>query len=805
MNKHLTKYEEKNNSEGNNNCPKNYNSNNILEKIHSKFVLQNIFSTAGKNLAIKLIKISKSLQKKIGIDINYYKNLFFQKNISFYLNQLPFKKRLWADKFEYYQELSDKEIDFLKNFNFDFLRGGVEIEPDSPTFDIISKTEYFNKHFTIFINTKNEPNFNEEDYKEYFRIVCENIEEINKSNIQYSSVKFLYLYPREMENLKSFNINFKQIKQMEILKNKDEDFYGGDCASCGARIIDEINEKDLKNIGILFDNLFSLDIENSLVSLTLNLFHEPFDYVNPVIINQNLFKGINKLKSLKKLTLVSISFETLFKLKLVNLEELVLLYCGNISLEENMLKCLNIGHCKYKEFEMKNSILSLPMPLLEEIHLEIEYEKSLLEKLCSKNSLKKIDLSLRVLLEKNEILTLGKMESPKELILKAQNNFDLYNFQSIFINLTNLTVNGIFPIYNNDNNEKVKLEIIENPNSKINNLKIRMQEKMNIQVFIKSYEDLESISLDIYEINLNTNFPIFSGECLTIFKSLKSFKLFIHYPFMQKEKESNNNESKINSIINNIITNINKMPNINEFVFKGKISNEILYKNLINKLLLLKSINKITLDINDSIHYPFHPDSFNPFLDENPNEHHYYEELDFYSIDELKIMFPNINIYKIKEIHINRFDVIKFNLKYRDYNEYDEKYDEFSGFSDVEEKDVEEKEEKIIKKEEIRKPKGRLGSMRDYRGINFIFKETNNKGYTIIIKIIPKKEKIPYLPDIKALFSELHNCRKKFMRKGKNIIGFFNFKEADETISFLNNFIPNFNNTLYEIKYFNYS
>ena len=136
-----------------------------------------------------------------------------------------------------------------------------------------------------------------------------------------------------------------------------------------------------------------------------------------------------------------------------------------------------------------------------------------------------------------------------------------------------------------------------------------MQEKMNIQVFIKSYEDLESISLYIYEINLNTNFPIFSGECLTIFKSLKSFKLFIHYPFMQKEKESNNNESKINSIINNIITNINKMPNINEFVFKGKISNEILYKNLINKLLLLKSINKITLDINDSIHYPFHPNA----------------------------------------------------------------------------------------------------------------------------------------------------------------------------------------------------
>lgn len=83
MNEHLTKYEEKNNSEGNNNCPKNYNSNNILEKIHSKFVLQNIFSTAGKNLAIKLIKISKSLQKKIGIDINY-KNLFF-KRIYFFI------------------------------------------------------------------------------------------------------------------------------------------------------------------------------------------------------------------------------------------------------------------------------------------------------------------------------------------------------------------------------------------------------------------------------------------------------------------------------------------------------------------------------------------------------------------------------------------------------------------------------------------------------------------------------------------------------------------------------------------------
>ena len=60
-----------------------------------------------------------------------------------------------------------------------------------------------------------------------------------------------------------------------------------------------------------------------------------------------------------------------------------------------------------------------------------------------------------MLLEKNEILNLGKMESPKELILKAQNNFDLFNFLSIFINLTNITINGIFPIYNNDNNEKI--------------------------------------------------------------------------------------------------------------------------------------------------------------------------------------------------------------------------------------------------------------------------------------------------------------------------------------------------------------
>ena len=163
-----------------------------------------------------------------------------------------------------------------------------------------------------------------------------------------------------------------------------------------------------------------------------------------------------------------------------------------------------------------------------------------------------------------------------------------------------------------------------------------METESVIKFFIQSYENLESISLDFFYLDFKTNFPIFNNECNTIFKSLKSLRLCLHF------KDDPNN--KLDSNINNLCENIDKMPNLREFIFSGiRIFNENSYKNFIKKILSLKLINRVKI-------------SYNLYKPSNLNT--------IYTRKELKEMFPEAYFDKFKEISIARFSGEDKNITY---------------------------------------------------------------------------------------------------------------------------------------------
>ena len=257
----------------------------------------------------------------------------------------------------------------------------------------------------------------------------------------------------------------------------------------------------------------------------------------------------------------------------------------------------------------------------------------MIEKLCSIKSLKKIDFQIYYIIDENEQFNINKKSiSVKDMEikinLKKNKNYNLFGIQNIFCNLTNLTCK-IFEDNSYKNNDQIietkeaKLEIIENPNNKITSFNIII-DKLNsgIKFFIQSYENIESMNFEINDFNFKTNIPIFNDKCNIVFKSLKKFSLNLYLSNFDKKK------IEIDSKINNLFNNIDKIPNLKEFTFSGfnDMLDEISYKNIIKKILSLKIITSINLE-------PC-PISAN------------------YSRKELAELFPDICLNKIKEIRI---------------------------------------------------------------------------------------------------------------------------------------------------------
>ena len=191
----------------------------------------------------------------------------------------------------------------------------------------------------------------------------------------------------------------------------------------------------------------------------------------------------------------------------------------------------------------------------------------------------------------------------------------LYVLEKKFPQLT--SINAIMTSRNKAGN--YRLEIEENPDCKINSLTIRIK-SVNVKLFCQSFEKLESVDFNfVGTIELKDTFPIFNDKCQIIFKSLKSFRLS-QYKDIDLQ------------IINNIYNNIDKMPNLESFllyIYEENIERGF-FKRFLKKILSLESIRNLYIEIQSKDKY------------EN------------YSREELRELFPDINVNKLYRINVSK-------------------------------------------------------------------------------------------------------------------------------------------------------
>ena len=183
--------------------------------------------------------------------------------------------------------------------------------------------------------------------------------------------------------------------------------------------------------------------------------------------------------------------------------------------------------------------------------------------------------------------------------------------------------------------------------------------------------------------------------------------------------------------------------------------------------------------------------------------------------ESLEKQFKNMNLNNPKITKISNNNNSQSNKKINNIlDDENSEQEELMEFSDVEGEEEEDDEEEDNINTGVRgrgrgnrcgsnnrgnrggnKNRGRRGNKQQKENI-----ENNNiNEYTIKINIISKNGKYPSLKELKKIFSEANNCRKKFMKDGKKVYGYLNFYTTEEAYLFIENF-EKYINPLYEIR-----
>ena len=648
----------------------------ILEKISSKYILDTIINYIdNKNkIILKLFIHSKKFQQMLDIKLlDYQEKAFLNLRINFFkyliinsydkdydINILNnnLEKDLLKHKNLFNKTIIEaiiinffkKRYDLIKN-NEEYNKNNKDINNKfkiniiSPFFKALSKENFFEKLFTIDINAREFEKF--ENLKNEYISIFDNL---NNSNINYSSLSIDFGGSSDNNYLTEINIDFNKIKKLSIYNNYT-DFY---------------------------EKIFSYEsVQNNLEFLDIN-----YPSFSSSTIKLNSIKNLNDLKALRVLYFKNIGFnETYSMSNLLNLEILYLDSCSNITFSSNAfpnLKILNINNSKIvnsnsytkliklekcivknSEFDYFNNTPKNIYPIIDVQYFEnLEYfegemndfiylhssklkkvnlfstdknsfliKRVILRKLVKYKTLEEIEIQLYNFEEYNISKIEEKNDSVNVLKLfiqmtKDDSNCIITELQDKFLNLSKLFISSKH-LYKFHFDGKNILEIEENPDIKINDITLNLFGFNHIKFYCCPFEDLVSIDVGCTKIvNIESSFPIFNKNCNVIFKALNSFS----FNFIKISVEA----------FINLYNNIDYMPNLKKFYFRSKVQiDEDYYKKFIQKLL---SIN--CFDISFIIN----------FLD--------YDEENYYSKEELSQMFPNINFQKYKNIKISKFKII---------------------------------------------------------------------------------------------------------------------------------------------------
>ena len=615
--------------------------NSLLNKLSSKYLIYIIHSyIKDENSLYKLITYSKYFQKKLNISSIDYQNIFyksileFNKNIFFDLNDKTkenFEKILLNYNIDrdFFEEKAVNYFKTKQNYEITNL-----ISFDCPIFEPLSNIENFDKIFAVAINLNNYF----ENNKNYYDSCLDKLNHSKK-------LSSLVIYFKEINDLicfKYLNINFEQIKKLEIIKATNNYQY-----------------RIPRDYYYFFKNIFPFkDFQNNLQQLNLDL----ISYNG--YIESNCFEKINELKSLITLELTYFKFfDSFLEIKLNNLKSLSIEECENISFEDNnftklnqlniinclnitsksKLKCPELEHCSIYnrsnsldfdsilDFSSLNKLKSYKGNSTFFLLLESEYlekitlindntdlmERNIMKKMISTKTLKEISFIWYKLTNEEISQIDGENTSVVKMIVKTTFK-DFVILQKKFPNLISIDID-----YINDRNVNIgdesslEIGIIPDHNSKIKDIAIVNGNKC----YCQPYEKLESIEIKVKGVsNQLVNFPIFNDKCATIFNNLISFRFW------------GRNETESPKYLCTLAKNINNMPNLKDIklltYYDYKTFREKDFKEFIKNILYMKYIKTINISLR--------------------RDSYYYE----YPLNVLKEYFPDLNFNKFKKIFI---------------------------------------------------------------------------------------------------------------------------------------------------------
>lgn len=632
-------------------------SQSLLEKITSKYIIENLFKYIQDNIYFfKIAKYHKRLQGFFNLGIEDYKTKSYevcnyQKFEDFLYSKRGSKKylkKIFNDDLKKYDEIKRNvitnefpEIFFINKYNYyknnepikkSILDNQLIIDIYSPFFEKLSKIKIFQDLFIIRIPI---PFITKNDYMKYY---IKNFEKLNESKIEYSSLYFQYDSDTDiyLSDIQKFNIDYGKIKKLIFEEKIGKNTY-------------EYEElllfKTLITNNSIVNNLIFLEIKNVR-----------YRYKSVVYDLENL----NNFKCLEELRLENVFLSKNYTLKLNSLKHLALCNCDQISISENCalnLKSLSLFRSSLNRFNSSY----LKFPELEQLKISfclydndinnnnkifdghIQWYQEFKQKIDLK-SLKKLkylfrgDISLllcleNVMLEKAYISSytldyLHKSDIYKEFEKKMiKKLIDIKTLREIKLNLSFINSDDIEKIegentsvkkliidwkMKNDDNvlnkiqkkfpNLTELEIYDCLNTQKINLTLNCKiERLKYsggfdykEISIDSFENLKVFELKCFRSIENNNIPIFNDKYDNDFKSLIKFTF----------DNSNITTQKIDlKIINNIIKNIKKIPSLKCFIFKCYSGiNRTDYKEIIKKILQLK-IKTIEFGINSFYNY----------------------------------------------------------------------------------------------------------------------------------------------------------------------------------------------------------
>ena len=253
--------------------------------------------------------------------------------------------------------------------------------------------------------------------------------------------------------------------------------------------------------------------------------------------------------------------------------------------------------------------------------LYFKNEKNAIEKICNSTELKEVEFEI-MSIEKEELLKFNINNFVQKLTIIYNHIENIFkNIIEKFPNVSELFMTIAF----RGGGYIHKFIIEENENCKINKINIIIREAAflrGIYIACGPFEKLEKFSLILNKnnkVNLKDSFPIFYDECPIIFTNLK----FFEFKVIGFQNKFNDDVTK------NIFNNIDNMPNLESFSFHYSIEdsfpdyhNDHYNEDAVKKLLKLKSIKVVFIEI--------------------------YSKKQYYSKNELKSLYPEINFNKFK-------------------------------------------------------------------------------------------------------------------------------------------------------------